>query len=134
MEAIGLSINNWGNRYNGVPTQIIEWISGGAYKSSDGEVFSLSRSTPIPLTEEWLIKFGFKTITPHDKIYFKGDMYINPMMMKVHIRKPNAIAELLCGTTIQADTPMLDNAEQAKLHGFTLCDKCVEEEEKYTNK
>jgi hypothetical protein len=64
MKANELRVGNYLTNYKGEICQIKYFHSGEAY--SDGKkdnhgtsVYSIDRSNPIPITEEWLLKLGF---------------------------------------------------------------------------
>jgi len=76
MEAKELMLNNW-----------IQFEHNGSIKQRQVAELSLEESNkfkPIPLTEEWLLKFGFESDWSgwsHKDVYFElgvsGDKYIN---------------------------------------------------------
>ena len=70
MKANELRIGNWYD-HNGIPKQ--------ATPNTIEEVWESERSwcKPIPLTEEWLLKFGFEKEKENYSWYFKGKVIIN---------------------------------------------------------
>ena len=58
MKANELRIGNWVSNYKDTPTQILEWTGNEAYLTEGRKAYGIKTSSPIPLTEEWLIKFG----------------------------------------------------------------------------
>jgi hypothetical protein len=82
MKAEELRIGNW-VRIKDVPTTN-EWQveSIGNLQQVAGQLWSIEELEPIPLTEEWLVKFGFDKVA--DNTWLLGDgFYID--LKKGHI-------------------------------------------------
>ena len=62
MKANELRIGNWVLNYKDIPTQILEWTGNEAYLTEGRRAYGIKTSNSIPLTEEWLVKFGFYKI------------------------------------------------------------------------
>ena len=89
MKATDLRIGNY-YQYAGnggiVYTQVqaIKYNQFGLLSDFDGTNFEICK--PIPLTEEWLLKFGFKAHTYEDEVfgYFLNDFgYINEYQFRI---------------------------------------------------
>ena len=64
--------------------QAIKYNQFGLLSDFDGTNFEICK--PIPLTEEWLLKFGFKAHTYEDEVfgYFLNDFgYINEYQFRI---------------------------------------------------
>jgi hypothetical protein len=62
MKASELRIGNWVSNYKDTPTQILEWTGNEAYLTKGRKAYGIKTSSPIPLTEDWLVRFGFEKI------------------------------------------------------------------------
>lgn len=89
MEAKDLRIGNLVNHTDNPSTWVmtIETVAAeGCHTECNGifEYIEPELLDPIPLTEEWLIKFGFKKINGYGyrKPNFKGSIWSNPAIWK----------------------------------------------------
>jgi len=86
MKATELRVGNWFIDYETEPELTIYWQVEQIYRPTygtnlgvayrDGSSWtSLDILEPIPLTEEWLLKFGFES-NPYEDRYEKGEIYV----------------------------------------------------------
>jgi hypothetical protein len=75
MKANELRIGNWVSNYIGTQCKVEEWSFNNSYKFGLS-AYSIDRSEPIPLTEEWLIKFGFEKLAPKGSIFKLGEFHV----------------------------------------------------------
>jgi hypothetical protein len=59
IQARELRIGNWIENYKKEIVFIDKFSNQESYFTHDGDCYSILKSNPIPITEEWLIRFGF---------------------------------------------------------------------------
>lgn len=76
MKATDLRLGNILERgvVSGIATEFVEY-AGMAF---DGAIFEVSSETPIPLTEEWLVRFGFEEALWSSVVYILHGFTIIP--------------------------------------------------------
>jgi hypothetical protein len=60
MKVEELRIGNWVYNYKNKLVQIVRWSGGNAYYTDDNSLFSVGRSSSIPLSNGWFEKFNWK--------------------------------------------------------------------------
>jgi hypothetical protein len=87
MKTNELRIGNWYNEF-GIPKQITPDIIYAMYKIEKSGKVAIDVS-PIPLTEEWLVKFGFENSKAKSAkkwiFYASFNHHYNSGLMKVHL-------------------------------------------------
>lgn len=79
IRATELRIGNWVNDISGNPTQVRGVGTNGIWISKSGPATETAFK-PIPLTEEWLVKFGFEYRSGWEDSWHKSPigLYFNP--------------------------------------------------------
>jgi hypothetical protein len=86
MKASELRIGNWVSNYKDTPTQILEWTGNDAYLTKGRKAYGIKTSSPIPLTEEWLVKFGFESDHNDLVLFYKQHVLMEASWASRNIR------------------------------------------------
>jgi len=81
-----LRIGNWVENYKKETVFIDKFSNRESYFTHDGDCYSISKSNPIPITEEWLKKLGFTLPNAHYLIWYKEGFGAFRILFDVHLK------------------------------------------------